>query len=107
MLHEVDELAVGEFVGAACGFPARLRLRDVQQAFTGWARTAWRGIGRFTGGFTFFGVLFGTMCLNARFGFFKLLASMIDMLLFQFTARIAVQVDALRANFDAVQVTPA
>lgn len=75
--------------------------------FTGWARTAWRGIGGFTGGFTFFGVLFGTLCLNARFGFFKLLASMIDMLLFQFTARIAVQVDALRANFDAVQVTPA
>lgn len=75
--------------------------------FTGWTRTARSGIGGFAGGFTFFGVLFGTLCLNARFGFFKLLASMIDMLLLQFTARIAVQIDALRANLDAVQITPA
>lgn len=54
-----------------------------------------------------FGVLFGTLCLNARFGFFKLLASMIDMLLLKFTARIAVQIDALCANLDTVQITPA
>ncbi|MNH36723.1 hypothetical protein D3C79_975430 [compost metagenome] len=51
--------------------------------------------------------MFGTLCLNARFGFFKLLAGMIDMLLFQLTARITVQIDALRANFDTVQITPA
>lgn len=106
MLHEVDELAVGEFVGAACGFPARLRLRDVQQAFTGWARTAWRGIGGFTGGFTFWRFVRHAVPERALW-LLLLLASMIDMLLFQFTARIAVQVDALRANFDAVQVTPA
>lgn len=75
--------------------------------FTGWARAAWLCLGGFTGGLTLFGVLFGTLCLNARFGFFKLLASMIDMLLLQFTARVAVQIDALRANLDAVQVPPA
>lgn len=107
MLHEVDELAVGEFVGAACGFPARLRLRDVQQAFYRLGADGVARHRRIHRRLHVFGVLFGTLCLNARFGFFKLLASMIDMLLFQFTARIAVQVDALRANFDAVQVTPA
>ncbi|MNJ72218.1 hypothetical protein D3C77_688440 [compost metagenome] len=75
--------------------------------FTGRTRTTRLGSGRLTSSFTFFGILFGTLCLNARFGFFKLLASMIDMLLFQLTARVTVQVYTLGANFDTVQVTPA
>jgi hypothetical protein len=75
--------------------------------FTGRTRTTRFGGSRFTGGFTFFGVLLCTLSLDARFGLFKLLTGMIDMLLLQLTARVPVKVNALCANFNAVQITPA
>lgn len=43
-----------------------------------------------------FRLLFSTLCLNTRFRFFKLLASMLDMLLVQLTAWVAVKIDVLR-----------
>ncbi|STR47684.1 Uncharacterised protein [Klebsiella oxytoca] len=53
-------------------------------------------------GFTFFGLLRFALRLNAGFCFFKLLAGMSDMLLFQFAARVAVKVNADSAWLNAV-----
>jgi hypothetical protein len=59
------------------------------------------------GGFAFFRLLRFTLRLDAGFCFFKLLAGVSDMLLFQFAARVAVEVNADCARLNAVQVAPA
>ncbi|CSR61672.1 Uncharacterised protein [Shigella sonnei] len=59
------------------------------------------------GSFAFFRLLFSTLCLNTRFRFFKLLASMLYMLLVQLTAWVAVKIDTRCAGFNTVKITPA
>ncbi len=55
----------------------------------------------------FFALLFCTLCLNACFGFFKLLTRMLDVLLVQLTHRGCRQDPRESRGFDTVQVTPA
>jgi hypothetical protein len=73
--------------------------------FTLTARRLFLTVGRSS--FAFFRLLLCSLSLDARFCFFKLLTCVLNVLLIQHTARVAIEVNTRCAGFNTIQVAPA